>query len=299
MTKMIFQFKRMKNNSNIENQKNGKVIFAGAGPGDPDLITMKAVQWLQKADVVLTDRLVSEVILKTYVKRDANIIYVGKQCRRGISTPQQTINELIIKYAFQNKLVVRLKGGDVSIFSNIMDELQTVVMNDIPYEIVPGVTAALGAAAYSGIPLTARGYATAVRFLTYYKSDVVSDEYWNELAKTDDTLIFYMSAETLDKVVEKLKANNIANDKMLAVIEQATTPFQNVHVSNLYEYEENMKGRSFISPSLVIIGKVVSLHNQFSWLANNSCSDYYFKPITSPVIPIADIQNEKKHVSRA
>ncbi len=285
----------MNSNSNIR----GKVVIAGAGPGDPELITVKVARYLQQADVVLSDRLVSEKILETYVRKDAEIIHVGKQCRRGVSTPQQTINELIVKYALQGKFVVRLKGGDVSIFSNIMDELETLVVNDISYEIVPGVTAALGAAATAGIPLTARGYSTAVRFLTYYKSDIVTDEYWKELANTDDTLVLYMSSETLDNVVEKLRANNISENKLLAVIEQATTPFQKVHISNLYKYEENLKGQSFISPSLIIIGRVVSLHQQFAWLANSKSTEYYFKPITSPVIPIADIQKEKKHVSRA
>ena len=283
----------------MSEQTKAKVIFAGAGPGDPDLITMKAARYLQQADVVLTDRLVSKDILNRYVSAEADIIYVGKQCRRGVSTPQQTINKLIVEYALQGKLVVRLKGGDVSIFSNIMDELETVVTNNIPYEIIPGVTAALGAAAYAGIPLTARGYATAVRFLTYYKSDIVTDEYWKELANTNDTLVFYMSSETLDKVVEKLRAKNISEDKLLAVIEQATTPFQKVHISNLYEYEENLKGQSFISPSLVIIGKVVSLYEQFAWLANSNSNEYYFKPITSQIIPIANTHKEKQHVSRA
>ncbi|MEJ7671674.1 MAG: uroporphyrinogen-III C-methyltransferase [Chitinophagaceae bacterium] len=192
----------MNSNSNIR----GKVVIAGAGPGDPELITVKVARYLQQADVVLSDRLVSEKILETYVRKDAEIIHVGKQCRRGVSTPQQTINELIVKYALQGKFVVRLKGGDVSIFSNIMDELETLVVNDISYEIVPGVTAALGAAATAGIPLTARGYSTAVRFLTYYKSDIVTDEYWKELANTDDTLVLYMSSETLDNVVEKLSS---------------------------------------------------------------------------------------------
>ena len=148
----------------------GKVILAGAGPGDPDLITVKAANFLQQADVVLTDRLVSKVILSRYTKPSAEIIEVGKQCRRGISTPQQTINELLVRYASQGKLVVRLKGGDISFFSNVLDELEALVANEIAYEIVPGVTAASGAAAYAGMPLTARDHATAVRFLTYYKS---------------------------------------------------------------------------------------------------------------------------------
>jgi uroporphyrin-III C-methyltransferase len=259
--------------------KKGKVILAGAGPGDPDLITVKAAQYLQHADVVLTDRLVSEEILNRYVHADAEIIHVGKQCRRGISTPQETINELLVHYALSNKLVVRLKGGDVSIFSNIKDELETLVANNIDYEIVPGVTAALGAAAYAGIPLTARGFATSVRFVTYYKSDVVREKYWKDLASTNDTLVFYMSSETLDKVVSKLLTYNIEQDKLLAVIEQAATPYQKVHVSNLYKYEENLKGKKFISPSLVIIGKVVGLHSQFAWLENSDSGEYYFKPV--------------------
>src|ERR1700733_6093147 len=184
-----------------EVKKYGKVILAAAGPGDPELITAKAIRYLQQADVVLTDRLVSDDILKNYVNPAAEVIYVGKQCRRGFSTPQVTINELLVECAAEKKLVVRLKGGDVSIFSNILDELETLVAHQIPYEIVPGVTAALGAAAYAGIPLTARGYSTAVRFLTLYKSDVVTDDYWKELAVTRDTLVFYMSAETVNLVV--------------------------------------------------------------------------------------------------
>ena len=238
----------------------GKVILAGAGCGDPELITVKAAKYLQLADVVLTDRLVSKEILSTYVNASAEIIYVGKQCRRGFSTPQKSINELIVQFALEGKLVVRLKGGDVSIFSNILDELEVIVANQIPYEIIPGVSAAMGAAAYAGIPLTARGYSTAVRFLTLYKSDVVTDDYWKELSKSNDTLVFYMSSETLDTLVENLVKNSIGEDKLLAVVEQATTPFQKVHQFNLYEYQKLAKGKVYASPTLVIIGKVVALY---------------------------------------
>ena len=260
-------------------QQYGKVILAGAGPGDPDLITIRAVRYLQKADVVLTDRLVSNEILEQYVNKDAEIIYVGKQCRTGPSTPQATINELLVMHAAEGKLVVRLKGGDVSIFSNILDELQTLAENNIPYEIIPGVTAALGSSAYAGIPLTARGYSTAVRLLTFYKSDVVSPEYWKELAATDDTLVFYMSSDTLGGVVENLVKNGIAPDKLLAVVEQATTPLQNVYTCNLYEYETALKDRSFLSPSLIIIGRVVGLHEQFRWLENSGTHENYFTTV--------------------
>ncbi|MEO6316652.1 MAG: uroporphyrinogen-III C-methyltransferase [Chitinophagaceae bacterium] len=279
--------------------KMGKVIIAGAGCGDPELITVKAARYLQQADVVLTDRLVSDAILTGYVRSEAEIIYVGKQCRRGFSTPQESINEMIKEYALEGKLVVRLKGGDVSLFSNILDELQVVAANNIPYEIIPGITAATGAAAYAGIPLTARGYATAVRFLTLYKSDVVSAGYWKDLAATDDTLVFYMSSETLDEVVDNLTANNIAGDKLLAVVEQATTPLQHVHISSLENYRNNLSGQRFISPSIVIIGKVVALHQHFSWLPNSNSKDYYFKPMGSILHSANTTDNVKTNVSRA
>jgi uroporphyrin-III C-methyltransferase/precorrin-2 dehydrogenase/sirohydrochlorin ferrochelatase/uroporphyrin-III C-methyltransferase len=259
--------------------KTGKVILAAAGPGDPELLTIKTARFLQNADVVLVDRLVSKEILTNYISPKAEIIHVGKQCRRGISTPQETINELMVHYALMGKLVVRLKGGDVSIFSNILDELETLVAHDIPYEIIPGVTAALGAAAFAGIPLTARGYATSVRFLTYYKSDVVTEEYWKELANTDDTLVFYMSSETLLNVVEKLTTHQIHENKLLAIIEQVTTPFQNVQVHNLYDFKRKISEPTFVSPTLIIIGRVVSLHENFKWLENSASKEYYFKPI--------------------
>ena len=180
------------------------MIIAGAGPGDPELLTLKAFRYLQVADVVITDRLVSEVILYDYTNKDALIIPVGKQCRKGASTPQSVINGLLVEHALQGKLVVRLKGGDVSFFSNVLDELQVLSSHHIAYEIIPGITAASGAAASAGIPLTARGHSTAVRFLTYYKKDIIEDKYWKALAETGDTLVFYMSSDTLDALVETL-----------------------------------------------------------------------------------------------
>ncbi len=264
----------MKNDS-----KTGRVILAAAGPGDPELITLKTLRYLQEADIVLTDRLVSPGILNCYVNARAEIIYVGKQCRDGHSTPQEHINELMVQYAMAGKLVVRLKGGDVSVFSNILDELQALTERGIRYEIIPGVTAALGAAAYSGIPLTARGVSTAVRLLTYYKSDIVSEDYWKELAATDDTLVFYMSAETLALAVNNLLKNNISPDKKLAVIAQATTSEQNVAIYDLKNYAD----AGYISPTIAIIGRVVALHRQFAWLSNNHSPKGYFKTVRSAV----------------
>ena len=262
----------------------GKVILAGAGPGDPGLITVKAARYLQQADVVLTDRLVSEEILKEWVPASAQIIYVGKQYKQEASFQQETINELLVEHALQGKFVVRLKGGDVAILSNILDELKVLSENNIPYEIIPGITAASGASAYAAIPLTAREHSTSVRFLTYYKTDVVTDEYWKELAGTNDTLVLYMSSGTLGAVVQHLTENNITDDKLLAVIEQATTPLQRVNVINIYDYAKEWKDKKFLSPSLVIIGKVVALHEQFSWMNNSSAQEYYFKPVDEQAI---------------
>lgn len=267
-----------------KNRKKGKVIVAGAGPGDPELLTMKTFRYLQIADVVLTDRLVSDVIIKDYVNPSAEVLYVGKQCRRGASTPQESINELMVEYALQGKLVVRLKGGDVSVFSNVLDELETLTAHKISYEIIPGITSALGAAAYSGIPLTARNYSTAVRFLTNYKTDILSDDYWKELANTNDTLVFYMSAETTDHVVSKLTANGIDGEKLIAVVEQATTPLQTIYTCTLYEFREKFGNKVFKSPSLLIIGKVVQLHDQFKWLDNKETAQEYFTPVPKDII---------------
>lgn len=259
--------------------KKGKVVLVGSGPGDPELITIKAVRWLQKAEVVLVDRLVSPQIIEDYVSHYAEVIPVGKQCGRGVSTPQSYINELLVKYAQQGKLVVRLKGGDVSIFSNILDELTVLAENKIPYEIIPGITAATGIAAFAAIPLTARNHSKGVRFLTYYKSDVFSEDYWKELAQTDDTLVFYMSSETASEVVERLTAHNISAEKLLAVAEQGTTPNQQITIVNLYEYSSTIIDRKLASPSLLIIGRVVQLHQQFKWLENGLSTEEYFEPV--------------------
>jgi uroporphyrin-III C-methyltransferase/precorrin-2 dehydrogenase/sirohydrochlorin ferrochelatase/uroporphyrin-III C-methyltransferase len=260
----------------------GKVVIAGAGPGDPELITVKAANYLQKADVILTDRLVSHEILEHYAAANAEIIQVGKQSGRGSSTPQAHINELMVLHAKQGKLVVRLKGGDISVFSNILDELETLIKYQIPYTLIPGITAASGAAAYSGIPLTARKYSNSVRFLTCHQHETFNSEYWQELAQTDDTLVMYMSGEGLDTVAQRLIENGISIDKEIAIIEQATTPMQSVTVFNINNY--NQVKHHLASPTLIIIGKVVALHHQFKWLKNCQTDQSYFKPVEGKII---------------
>ena len=259
----------------------GKVILAGAGPGDPELVTVKTLRYLKEADVVITDRLVSPELFHGNIKEGAIVIDVGKHGgSRERSTSQQKINELLVEYALQGKLVLRLKGGDVSFFSNILDELEMLTRNHVPYEIIPGVTAGSGAAAYAGIPLTARGYSTSVRFLTCYNSEDIANEQWQDLATTDDTLVFYMTSGVLKSVVSHLLDQGISNDKELAVIEQATTPLQKVHVFKLDEFVSGVDG-SFASPTMVIIGRVVALHEQFKWLENGLSTDNYFTPLTN------------------
>lgn len=242
----------------------GSVTFVSAGPGDPELITLKAVKYLQRAEVIITDRLVSEEILSRFAASGAEVIRVGKQGGNTSSTPQAVTNELLV-YHGRARNVVRLKGGDVSVFSNILDELLALQQHGIPYEIVPGVTAAIGAAAYAGIPLTARGFSAGVRFLTGHDLAQVDESRLREWATTTDTLVFYMSVDTLPVLVQSLTRNGIASSRKLAVIEQATTPRQQVHILDLYTDQDTIAQQSFVSPSLVIIGTVVSLHEHFHW----------------------------------
>lgn len=148
--------------------KKGKVILAGAGPGHPDLITVMTANYLRKADVIISDRLVSDELLDRYASPEALIIHSGKEGHSSCSAAQRDINALLLEYYDPHKLLVRLKGGDTAFFSNILDELQTLSSHGIPFEIVPGITAASGASSFAGIPLTARGYADSVRFLTGY-----------------------------------------------------------------------------------------------------------------------------------
>lgn len=260
----------------------GKVILAGAGPGDPELVTLKTLRWLQRADVVIVDRLVSPEILTEYVRPNALVIPVGKQCSRDASTPQATINELLVTHALEGRLVVRLKGGDVSIFSNVLDELETLTQHGIPYELVPGVTAALGAAAYAGIPLTARGYSTAVRFLTGCKP-VEDAAWWHELAQTEDSLVWYMSSAPLDELIGRLVEEGIAADRWVAVIEQTTTPMQKVSTWPVHKYLSAAAGSRYASPTLVVIGRVAALHSSFQWLANSQSKELYFPSITKNI----------------
>jgi uroporphyrin-III C-methyltransferase len=259
--------------------RKGKVILVGAGPGDPELITLKALRYLQQAEVVISDRLVSDYILDEYVNKDALVLHAGKQGGFAESSPQSLIHELMAEYATQGKLVVRLKGGDVTIFSNLLDELNFLSDNRIPFEIIPGITAASGAAAYAGIPLTARQYAKAVRFMTYHKKEILEPSDWDELAKTEDTLVFYMSSANVDELVSQLVGHGIGTDRSISIVEQATTPFQGILTCGIHQYLNSWKDRLYASPTLIIIGKVATLQTKFEWLGQAKESKHYFKPL--------------------
>lgn len=267
-----------------------KVVLIGAGPGDPELLTLKAVRYLQLADVVLIDRLVSEAILYQWVNPKAQIIFVGKEGRNAASFKQKSINDLLIEHAVNGQLVVRLKGGDVAFFSNVLDEIQTLSDYDIPFEIVPGITAASGASASAMIPLTARGYATGVRFMTQYKMGNLSTRYWKSLTDSQDTLVFYMSGSNLSKIAHELKLSGMNEDHKIAVIEQATTPNQRVFVYSLDDAINGQIQDEFLSPSLIIIGKVVQLHQLYHREQNDSSGNQkkYFRTLGHTFQTIAE-----------
>jgi uroporphyrin-III C-methyltransferase len=281
-------------------QKIGTVYFVGAGPGDPDLLTIKASKILSKAEVVIVDRLVSEEILKVYVNPNAVIIPVGKQGRSDASTPQYEINDLIVRFASVYDTVVRLKGGDVAFYSNVLDELIAVNENNIPYEIIPGITAVSGASAATGVPLTARGLSTGVRLLTYYQNTAIADDAWKQLASFEDTLVFYMTGNALLQLINKLLQYGADATIPFLVIEQATTPQQYVYEYTLGSFETAEKPAEFISPSLVIMGKVTALYKQFKWQANNAERRHYFRPLQDNPELISLINHiQEKYVSRA
>ena len=243
----------------------GFVTLAGAGPGDAELITLKLQKRLMEADVIITDRLVNPDIISNHAGKDVLILFAGKQGYNDSSFSQEEVTTLIIEHAQQGKKVLRLKGGDVAFFSNVLDELQSLTEKNIPFEIIPGITAASGASAYAGIPLTARAHSQGVQILTYNPSSYYNPETWKQLANTSDTLVFYMAAKNICDLAEILLRYSKRPATKLAVIEQATTIHQQVYTTTLKDCAKDFAGKIFSSPSLIIIGDVVKLHEQFNW----------------------------------
>jgi uroporphyrin-III C-methyltransferase len=264
----------------MKSRNAGKVCIAGAGPGDSELITIKLQKRLAEAEVIITDRLVNPSIIDQYAGKNAEIILAGKQGYNDASVSQEEINQLMVKHALSGKKILRLKGGDVAFFSNVFDELKTLTELGIEFEIIPGVTAASGASAYAGIPLTARGFSQGVQFLTFNPNSMYTSERWKQLAALDDTLVFYMAAQNICDMTELLLRYTHKPATPLAVIEQATTIHQQVHITTLNNCAKDFKAKNFTSPSLVIIGKVVNLHQQFNWYHNGDGGSI-FKELTA------------------
>jgi uroporphyrin-III C-methyltransferase/precorrin-2 dehydrogenase/sirohydrochlorin ferrochelatase len=248
-----------------ENKLQSAVYFIGAGPGDPELITLKAIRLLSKADIVLYDRLVAKDILN-FARRDALKINVGKR-KNCHPYPQEKINKMLLQYAQEGNVIARLKGGDVTIFAHLSEEIQMLAQKQIPFQIIPGVTAASGASSYAGFPLTARNINNTVRFITVYKENLFDKKYWQNLAQTDDVLVFYMSSANLKIIAENLIKFGKKPQTALAVIEQATTIYQNTFVSSLEMAGKDLIDKEkFISPSLIVVGDVVKFHEKYQWL---------------------------------
>jgi uroporphyrin-III C-methyltransferase len=243
----------------------GKVYICGAGPGDPDLLTLKALKLLTKCEVILYDRLVNKEILKM-ASRGSKKIYVGRES--GDPTSSQSItNELLMRYADDGKKILRLKGGDPFIFGRGGEEAEFLSSKNIKYEIVPAVSSLNGAAAYAGIPLTHRKYSSSLVILTGHESidKKKSSIRWNSVTKAADTIAIFMGLEQLRYITKKLINSGLTKKTKIAIIENATLNKQRVILGNLENIERKVNQKKVQSPSMIIIGNVVGIQNKIGW----------------------------------
>jgi uroporphyrin-III C-methyltransferase/precorrin-2 dehydrogenase/sirohydrochlorin ferrochelatase len=258
----------------------GEVYLVGAGPGDPDLLTFRALRLMQQADVVVYDRLVATPILDM-VRRDARRVYVGKE-RDNHAMRQEEINRLLADLAKAGHRVVRLKGGDPFIFGRGGEEIDTLAAQQIPFQVVPGITAASGCATYTGIPLTHRDYAQSVTFVTGHLKDGTIDLNWDQLAQPNQTVVFYMGMVGLPVIVEGLMAAGVPPDMPIALVQQGTTPKQRVYSGTLDNILETVRRDRPKPPTLIIVGEVVRLREKLSWFRAPADSKY---GTTTPILP--------------
>jgi uroporphyrin-III C-methyltransferase/precorrin-2 dehydrogenase/sirohydrochlorin ferrochelatase len=258
----------------------GEVYLVGAGPGDPDLLTFRALRLMQQADVVVYDRLVAEPIL-AMTRRDARRVYVGKE-RNNHAMRQEEINRLLADLAKEGHRVLRLKGGDPFIFGRGGEEIDTLAAEGVPFQVVPGITAASGCAAYAGIPLTHRDYAQSVTFVTGHLKDGTIDLNWPQLAQPHQTLVFYMGLIGLPVIVRELIAHGVSPQMPIALVQQGTTHMQRVYTGTLANILASVERDPPKPPTLVIVGEVVSLRDKLNWFNALGAST---QGATTPIAP--------------
>lgn len=247
----------------IDVKQAGEVYLVGAGPGDPDLLTFRALRLMQQAEVVLYDRLVAPVIVDL-CRKDAERIYVGKK-RDQHTLPQEDISQLLVDLAKQGKRVLRLKGGDPFIFGRGGEEIELLAAENIPFQVIPGITAAAGCASYAGIPLTHRDYAHTCVFITGHLKDGSMDLNWETLIQPKQTIVVYMGVMGLELFCHELIKRGLPKSMPAALIQRGTTPQQKVHIGDLATLPAISKQNQIKPPTMIIIGEVIKLHESLSW----------------------------------
>lgn len=246
----------------------GEVYLVGGGPGDPDLLTFRALRLMQQCDVCVYDKLVSPEVMEL-VRRDAELIYVGKS-RDQHTLPQEEINELLARLALEGKRVLRLKGGDPFIFGRGGEEIETLMQRGVPFQVVPGITAANGVSTYAGIPLTHRDYAQACLFITGHLKEGSLDLDWIAMSRPRQTVVIYMGLVGMEKICEQLIVHGVSPDMPAAVVQQGTTQKQRVVVAKLKDLADKVKLAEIKAPCLTIIGEVVQLRDKLNWFEPGS-----------------------------